>query len=208
MIVSEDAAQAFCRAHVSPDGYSRLEQLTDMLRQENQEQNLVAEASLASVWTRHIADSLQLVSHVPRETGDWLDLGSGAGFPGLVVAIACPDTPCLLVESRKLRVDWLRRAAEALNLANVEVLLKRVEALEPFKAGVISARAFAPLGKLLGLAARFSTSDTYWALPKGRSARHELEGQSAHVQRMFHVEQSLTDPQAGVLIGRGVPQPR
>jgi 16S rRNA (guanine527-N7)-methyltransferase len=105
-----------------------------------------------------------------------------------------------MVESRTRRVEWLRRAAESLGLANAEVIGNRLELVESFPASVISARAFAPLDRLLDLSARFSTSDTIWLLPKGRSARDEVQRLRGW-DHLFHVEQSLTDPEAGLVVG-------
>ncbi|MDE2410593.1 MAG: 16S rRNA (guanine(527)-N(7))-methyltransferase RsmG [Sphingomonadales bacterium] len=179
----------------------QLERLGELLREENAHQNLVAAASLDTLWLRHIADSAQLLPHVPRETSSpWLDLGTGAGFPGLVVAILRPDTAVHLVESRARRIEWLIRAANTLGLGNVTIHGSRLELVPTFPVRVISARAFAPLAKLIELSARFSTADTRWLLPKGRSAAHELE-QLRGWKHLFHVEQSLTDPDAGVIVG-------
>lgn len=206
MIESEEQARRFCAERVDPLAMERLERLAVALGQENERQNLVSTASLASVWQRHFADSLQLLDYVPRETGAWLDLGSGAGFPGLPLAIARPDSPLILVESRKRRIEWLTAIAGLLGLENCRVIGARLENVESSPASVITARAFAPLGKLLGLSARFSTPVTLWLLPKGRSAAQELHEQSRAVQDMFHVEQSCTDPGGGILVGRGIPQ--
>lgn len=206
MIDSEEAARRFCAERTDPAGIERLERFSRLLAEENERQNLVSAASLAMVWQRHFADSLQLLDHVPRETGPWLDLGSGAGVPGLVLACAQPETAILLVESRKRRIDWLTQASAALGLANCRVLGARLETVETVPVRVITARAFAPLGKLLQLSARFSTRDTTWLLPKGRSAAQELAEQPTGVRAMFHVEQSRTDPEGGILIGQGTPQ--
>lgn len=179
----------------------RLDMLVLLLSEENQRQNLVSSASLEEVWRRHIVDSAQLLQHVPRETfGSWLDLGTGAGFPGLVVATLRPELPVLMVESRAKRVDWLERARIALDLSAAKVFGSRLEQLESRKVSVISARAFAPLERLLGLSARFSTRDTIWLLPKGRSAKQEL-AELRGWNHLFHVEQSITDADAGVIVG-------
>lgn len=207
MIDSEEAARRFCAERADPAGMARLERFAALLAEENERQNLVSAASLAMVWQRHFADSLQLLDHVPRGTGPWLDLGSGAGIPGLVLACAQPDTAIMLVESRKRRVEWLIRAAAALEL-RCQVFGARLESVETVPVRVITARAFAPLGKLLTLSARFSTRDTTWLLPKGRSAAQELAEQSPGVRAMFHVEQSRTDPEGGILIGQGTPHIR
>ncbi|HEY6815940.1 MAG TPA: 16S rRNA (guanine(527)-N(7))-methyltransferase RsmG [Croceibacterium sp.] len=206
MIDSEDAARRFCADRADVAGMARLEQFAAMLAEENERQNLVSSASLAMIWQRHFADSLQLLDHVPRETSPWLDLGSGAGVPGLVLACVRPDSHIYLVESRKRRIDWLIRTAETLQLANCRVVGSRLENVDSFSAAVITARAFAPLGKLLQLSARFSTHGTTWLLPKGRSAAQELSEQPPGVRSMFHVEQSRTDSQGGILIGRGTPE--
>jgi 16S rRNA (guanine527-N7)-methyltransferase len=201
----EDAARAFCAQRADAVGMERLARFAALLAEENDRQNLVSAASLQMVWQRHFADSLQLLDHVPRETGPWLDLGSGAGIPGLALACALPDVSILLVESRKRRVDWLIRAAEALELRECRIVGAKLETVETVPVRVITARAFAPLGKLLQLSARFSTRDTTWLLPKGRSAAQELAEQPAGVRAMFHVEQSQTDPEGGILIARGTP---
>lgn len=180
----------------------RLERLAALLTEENQRQNLVSASSLAEVWRRHIVDSAQLLVRVPRETcSPWIDLGTGAGFPGLVIAALRPECRVVMIESRARRIEWLQRACAALGLDRAEVLGLPVERVPEMKAAVISARAFAPLPRLLDLAARFSTSDTVWLLPKGRSAPQELDELTGW-NHLFHVEQSLTDPEAGVIVGR------
>lgn len=180
----------------------RLERLVALLAEENSRQNLVAAASLPAVWQRHIVDSAQLLGHVPRETGsNWLDLGTGAGFPGLVIAALRPECEVVMVESRARRVEWLERARIALDLSKARVLGKRLELVESRTFSVISARAFAPLVRLLDLSARFSTKDTMYLLPKGRSAQQELSELKGW-KHLFHVEQSLTDPEAGVIVGQ------
>ena len=180
----------------------RLVQFIDLLAAENARQNLVAASSLSHVWQRHIADSAQLLLHVPRETSPtWLDLGTGAGFPGVVAAILRPGTEVLMVESRPKRAAWLNQLVAVLELGNANVVASRLELVETRPMSVISARAFAPLDRLLKLSARFSLSDTQWLLPKGQSAAHELSELTGW-QHLFHVEQSLTDRDAGIIVGR------
>lgn len=202
MIADEGEARAWLRALPECDdaAMARLERLVELLAEENQRQNLVSASSLGEVWRRHIADSAQLLPHVPRGTSSWMDLGTGAGFPGLIVGALRPDCEVLLVESRKRRIEWLLRAAEELGLTGVTVHGSRLEDVPSRNVAAISARAFAPLDRLLDLSARFSTSDTIWLLPKGRSAQQEL-AMLRGWNHMFHVEQSLTDPDAGVIVG-------
>lgn len=205
MIANEDQAREFCGALCDAAAMARLDQFTGLLRAENAQQNLVSAASLDHLWQRHIADSLQLLLHVPRETSPWMDLGSGAGMPGLMLAIACPDLTINLVESRKRRVTWLQGVADHFGLSNCVIHGTRLESVESAAMQVICARAFAPLGKLLSLSARFSTQDTHWLLPKGRSAAQELAEQPESIRAMFHVEQSRTDSEAGLVVGKGRP---
>ena len=180
----------------------RLDRLVRLLGEENQRQNLVSAASLEAVWLRHIADSAQLLRHVPRETSSpWLDLGTEAGFPGLVIAALRPECEVVMVESRGRRIEWLERARIALGLDQAKIEGSRLELVPSREVRVISARAFAPLPRLLELSARFSTTDTVWLLPKGRSARQELLDLTGW-SHMFHVEQSLSDPEAGVIVGK------
>ncbi len=206
MIDTEAAARAWLVDCLGVDGAAmgRLALLVEMLAAENREQNLVSKGSLDHVWQRHIADSAQLL-HVSRGTASgnstWLDLGTGAGFPGLVIAALQPDRDVTLVDSRRLRTEWLHRASKALGLPRVEVVLAKIEDMPARKFGVISARAFAPLQRLLSLSVRFSTPETLWLLPKGAKARHELQALGNHCHHTFHVKHSLTDPAAGVLVG-------
>lgn len=202
MIGDEQAARAWLReAAADAVAIERLELLSRLLAEENQRQNLVSAASLGEVWRRHVVDSAQLLAHVPRETpGPWLDLGTGAGFPGLVIAALRPELEVVMVESRARRVEWLERARIALGLTRARIDGRRLELVESFPAGAISARAFAPLDKLLDLSARFSTAATCWLLPKGRSAQQELDELNGW-RHTFHVKQSLTDPEAGIIVG-------
>ena len=206
MINTEIEAREFIQALGSTDdAIAKLELLSARLREENELQNLVARPTLNTIWQRHIADSAQLLRHCDPDTlsDPWLDLGSGAGFPGLVIAVLRPGLPVILVESRKRRVTWLATMVEELGLTNCRIEGGRLEELDTFQAGVISARAFAPLQRLLRLSARFSTSRTRWLLPKGRSAAQEVRDLPKSAASMFHVEQSLTDADAGIVIGTG-----
>jgi 16S rRNA (guanine527-N7)-methyltransferase len=201
MIGNEAEARAFTASLCDDKAMERLDHLAALLIAENERQNLIARATVASLWQRHFADSAQLLLHVPRETGVWLDLGTGAGFPGLVIAAMRPQWLVRLVESRKRRVEWLESARDALALPHCEVIGERLEKVEGFSAGVISARAFAPMPRVLELAQRFSTKQTLWLLPKGRSATQDLAALPKNRRALFHVEQSLTDPEAGIIIG-------
>ena len=206
MIASEEQARAYVAGLADPPAIARLDRLVAMLRAENQRQNLVSAATLPDIWRRHVADSAQLLTFVPRGTsGPWLDLGTGAGFPGLVIAALAPAFDVCLIESRRKRADWLEYACRELKLEHCRVIGKRLELVESFAARIISARAFAPLSELLELSGRFSTAGTLWLLPKGQSAAQELAELPESKRRLFHVEQSRTQSEAGIIVGRLAP---
>ena len=186
----------------SAEQWARLERFATMLVAENEQQNLIAASTIPILWVRHIADSAQLLALDAGGEGLWIDLGSGPGLPGLVVAILS-ERPMLLVESRKRRCDFLRAVVAELGLAHVEIAEAPLERVETRRAGTISARAFAPLDRLIDLSARFSTESTRWLLPKGRNAVKELALLPQPWQRMFHVEQSRTDAESQILVGTG-----
>jgi 16S rRNA (guanine527-N7)-methyltransferase len=199
-----EEAEARRALDVPRETFQRLERFVELLEEENHRQNLVSKGSLEHIWARHVYDSAQLLRFAPADAATWLDLGSGAGFPGLVVALLHPAR-VTLVEARKLRADFLRRAAKALGVADkVEIACVKIGGLAPRSFDVISARAFAPLDRLLPLAAPFSGDGTVWILPKGRNAKSELEAARSSWQGDFRLEPSLTDDEAGIVVARGV----
>ena len=207
LLRSEDEARAFVRDRCSGKAFQALELLAERLRHANASQNRVAASSLPALWLRHFADSAQLLDHVSRETGDWVDLGSGAGFPGLVVAVMRPERGVALVESRSLRIQWLTTIARELGLAKCRVIGQDVRKIKRIEAAVISARAFAPLPRLIDLSARFSTNETEWVLPKGRSAAQDIAALPKSMRARFHVKQSVTDPDAKIVVAKGKLEP-
>lgn len=186
---------------VSRETLEKLEAYVSLLREENRHQNLVSASTLEHVWDRHILDSAQLLRYEPAAGASWVDIGSGAGLPGIVVACFV-DGPVALVEPRRLRADFLHKVTESLGLRTI-VHCARAERVEG-KFGVITARAVARLTKLLEISAHLSTRKTVWALPKGRSAEAELVEAARAWQGSFRVEPSVTDAQSFVVVGAGV----
>jgi 16S rRNA (guanine527-N7)-methyltransferase len=205
-LANDEAARAWLEWALAPTAsqWSALERYAARLVAANADQNLVAASTLPQLWTRHIADSAQLLCHDQRGSdGLWLDLGSGPGLPGLVAAILS-ERPVYLVESRALRCRFLEESVADLGLKRrVTVQPVRLERLMTVPVATISARAFAPLDRLIDLSARFSTSSTRWLLPRGRNAVKELASLPKPWQRLFHVEQSVTDADSGILVGTG-----
>ncbi len=133
MIVTEEDARSYVAEYADQVALDRLDRFAALLASENLRQNLVAKASLSEIWQRHIADCAQLLAHVPRETigalagGLWLDLGTGAGFPGLVIAILRPDWDVRLVESRRKRSEFLETVRIELGLQKCSIIGSRLE---------------------------------------------------------------------------------
>ncbi|WP_217352754.1 16S rRNA (guanine(527)-N(7))-methyltransferase RsmG [Sphingomonas sp. ID1715] len=184
------------------DRLARLEQFVALLIAENAHQNLISQASLAGVWVRHILDSAQL-HRLAGGANRWLDVGSGPGLPGMVLA-CLSDTPILMVEPRRRRVEFLERAISELRLAHAEVRQANVERLSDQRFDAVTARAYAPLTEIFRSTVQLTTSSTIWVLPKGRSAERELDEARQTWQGVFHVEQSLTDPDARIIVARDV----
>ena len=189
---------------VSRETWGRLEAYVAILLEEMEQQNLIAESTRPHIWARHIVDSAQLIPLASTaEDGLWIDLGSGAGLPGIVVAILT-DRPVQMVESRRKRIDFLNRLVTELGLDRATVSGGRVETVPTTQAAVISARAYAPLPRLFESALHLSSKKTTWVLPKGRNAQNELEEATRTWQGVFHVERSVTDPDSAIIVARSV----
>ena len=202
--MDEAAARAWLSAEfdVPRETMERLDAFAALLAEENGRQNLVSATSLDHLWVRHIVDSAQLLRFAPSPQASWVDLGSGAGFPGLIVALLHAG-PVTLIEERRLRIAFLRQAAERLAVT-VELIGTKVERVKARTFDVISARAFAPLPRLLDLGTAFSTAKTVWILPKGRNAQSELEALDPSWQGSFRLEPSLTDADAAIIVAEAV----
>lgn len=191
---------------VSRETVERIDRFVALLREESGRQNLIARSTLDTLWDRHIRDSAQLYQLADPElrSGNWIDLGSGPGLPGIVLALI-GNMPITLVEMRTKRVEFLHQAIEALELdASVTVEGCRLERVETQPFDVITARAFTALPKLLTLAHRFSTPKTQWVLPKGRTAQEELEQAERSWQGDFALTPSQTSDDAFIVTAHNV----
>lgn len=194
-----DRLSEVARRDVSRETFDRICLYAEMLRTETSQQNLIATSTVGSLWERHILDSAQLVQFEPHQTASWVDIGAGAGLPGIVAALLV-DGPITLIEPRRLRAEFLNNAVQRLGLSNrVSVECVKAERISG-AFDVITARAVAALDSLLAIAKHLSKDGTVWVLPKGRNAQSEL----AHAQRNWHcdfrVEQSCTDPDSEILV--------
>lgn len=186
----------------------QLRRLAAMVVRWNPTVNLVSRASVPDVWQRHVLDSAQLLRLAPQDAAHWADLGSGGGFPGLVVAIVGrvthPDTRFTLVESDRRKAAFLSEAARETGVAP-EILAERVEHVPPLAADVISARALAPLETLLPHVVRHIGQGGLALLPKGASHTEECRRARASGWRFdLGVERSVTDPTGAILVLRDI----
>ncbi|MDY7524093.1 16S rRNA (guanine(527)-N(7))-methyltransferase RsmG [Sphingomonas sp. 10B4] len=201
--MTEDEARDWVSQHFGADGLATMRQLVEIVTAESAQQNLIAPSTLGAMWTRHIVDSAQLLMLAPKDDGVWLDIGSGAGFPGLVVA-ALTDRPVWLVEPRRRRADFLVQAAEAMGVGErVTVECARIEDVL-VDARIISARAVASLDSLFAWGAKCASSATCWILPKGRTALADVTAAQLAWDGVFHVEHSITDPDSLIVLASGV----
>ncbi len=188
-------------AHVSRETLDKLEQFVSLLKEESSRQNLISAATLDTIWDRHILDSAQLTRFEPRPGASWVDIGSGAGLPGIVIACLV-EGPVTLVEPRRLRAEFLHKVAESLRLDASVICAKAERTAGSFD--VITARAVASLENLVRISQHLSTGNTVWALPKGRGAHKELVEAQRSWQGSFHLEQSVVDRESWIVIGTGV----
>lgn len=177
-----------------------LESYAELLRRWNETQNLVSRETIPEMWMRHFADSLQILRFLEGPPGQVLDLGSGGGLPAIPLALACPQSFFTLVDSNAKKAAFLREAARALDL-NIEVLSARVEVLDldTFPdAELITARAFAPLSRLLDYCAPLWREPTRALFHKGREYREEVA--QALARWRFHLVEHLSIVDSGGVI--------
>jgi 16S rRNA (guanine527-N7)-methyltransferase len=189
----------------------RLDRYAELLLEWNARFNLVAESTLPHVWTRHFLDSAQLKRHIPAGAKSLADLGSGAGFPGLVLAIlGAPGV--VLIEATGKKADFLRHVAAELGLA-VDIRQKRIEDMRDLRADVVTARALKPLKELFKLAAPLMKRGSTGIFLKGRNLQEELTESAQWWRFAAEKHPSLSDPSGTVLIIRdlqhknGAPHP-
>ena len=184
---------------VSRETFDQITLYVGLLTQSAGEQNLIAPSTLGAVWERHVLDSAQLVRFEPFEGASWADIGSGAGLPGLIVALLVKG-PITLIEPRRLRAEFLSDVVSKLDLAErVTVECAKVERVQG-KFDVITARAVAALNRLLAITEHLSKSGTVWVLPKGKNAQTELAQAQVNWHCDARVEQSCTDPESQILV--------
>lgn len=192
---------------VSRETVSRLQALCEIVRKWTPTVNLISKSSVSDIWQRHIVDSAQLFSLTPPDARQWLDLGSGAGFPGLVIAIIAAEQrknlAVSLVESDQRKSVFLTEAARLLDLS-VTVTSQRIESVSPRDADILSARALTSLDGLCGYAKTHLKAGGVAIFPKGASVDAEIEAARKNWQFSLNRASSRTDPTASILLLKNV----
>lgn len=200
--IAQDREQALGLVPVSRETLSRLDRFVELLLARNQITNLIAKSTVPHVWTRHVADSLQLASLAQGRT--WVDLGSGGGFPGLVIACTIPEHDrgvVHLIESRDRKAAFLRDAAQTIGVPAVihrGRLEELVPKLEPVN--VVTARALAPLPKLLEYVEPLVAKGAKALLMKGQDIETELTQAAKYWKIRSEIVPSKTDPSGRILV--------
>lgn len=204
--LADDRERALALADVSRETVARLDAYVNLLLAWQARTNLIASSTVSEVWTRHIADSLQLLALAPGAT-TWIDLGSGGGLPGLVIACAlAPPAVVHLVESNSKKAAFLREAARVTG-APATVHPRRIEDFSrgfQGSADIVTARAVAPLTVLLGYAEPFIKRGAQALLPKGQDVAGELTEAAKYWKIEADLVPSKTDPKARIVVVRGI----
>lgn len=183
---------------VSRETFECFERFVELIRKWSPKINLISRASMDQIWQRHIVDSVQLSKATEGAPTTWGDLGSGGGLPGIVVAMLRPETLITLIESDLRKATFLRTCVQTLDL-NARVISARIEDAVPLAADIISARALAPLPKLLDYVDRHIAPDGVAILPKGKNFEQELAAARKTWSFDCTLIPSITDPEAKIL---------
>ena len=206
--LAADRGHALQLIQVSRETATRLDRLVDLLLQWQRTTNLIAPSTVPTLWTRHIADSLQLLALAPQAR-HWVDLGSGGGFPGLVLACALaehPDSKVHLVESQGKKCAFLREATRTIGL-QATVHCQRIESfVQNFaeRADVVTVRALAPLSTLCGYLEPLLKRSAQALLLKGQDVEAELTEASRYWNIAADLVPSQTDPKARIVVIRAL----
>jgi 16S rRNA (guanine527-N7)-methyltransferase len=202
MKVVRNAEDFAATQNVSRETISRLQAYEALLRRWNVKINLVAKSTLDDIWQRHFADSAQLFQLARQKSGLWVDLGSGAGFPGMVLAIMArelaPDLRIALIESDQRKCAFLQTVATAVAV-DAKIISQRAELVEPQNANLVVARALAALTELIPLAQRHLANDGECLFLKGVTAESELTAVGRIWDSSVETIPSVTDPNGVVL---------
>ena len=200
--MTNEADRVLAQLNVSRETSERLKVLADLLAKWNPRINLVSKASLGDLWTRHILDSAQVFQMASHPVKHWVDIGSGGGFPGLVVAIMAPEQnspmAVTLIESDQRKCAFLRTVLRETGVEGM-VLAKRIEQTEHQNADILSARALSDLSSLLSFADHHLATNGTALLPKGVTWQKEVEMARESWSFDLDVITSKTEPSSVIL---------
>lgn len=189
---------------VSRETLAKFDRYAELLAEWQQRMNLVGPSTLPQLWHRHFVDSAQLLP-LAGPGRSWLDIGAGAGFPGLVLALLDPSAKLTLVESISKKCRFLDEVVSQLDLsAQVQIENRRIENLPRQKFDIITARALASLEQLFDWGLPFAGSGTRWLLPKGMRFAEEIDAATRRFSFAHHLIPSHTDDQARIVVATGV----
>jgi 16S rRNA (guanine527-N7)-methyltransferase len=189
------------RTGVSRETLARLKAYADLLADWNARHNLVARSTLPDLWHRHMWDSAQLAPLIPENASTLADLGSGAGFPGLVLAVLRPGLAVTLHEATTKKCAFLQAAADRMGIA-VTVANARIEDRPPLPFDVVTARALAPLPQLLEYAHSFIKPNSVCLFLKGQNVGPELTEATKYWNMKVSQVPSQTDPSGAIVTVR------
>lgn len=192
---------------VSRETLGRLLGYSALIQKWNPAINLVAKSTLDDIWTRHIVDSASVLTVSGHQNGLWVDMGSGGGFPGVVIAIMAaelaPDLTVTCIESNIRRASFLRTVARETGVS-IRVLSRRIEETPNQNADIVSARALAPLTKLLGYALRHLSETGQGIFLKGETWQKEIDEALENWAFSVEATPSTTHPGSAILKVRDI----
>ncbi|SFR53951.1 16S rRNA m(7)G-527 methyltransferase [Yoonia tamlensis] len=194
-------------ANVSRETIDRLQEFANLVRKWTVKINLISPSTVETLWERHIIDSAQIYASAPNSFEKWVDIGSGGGFPGIVVAIIGkekqPDAEFVLIESDLRKATFLRTAIRELRIP-ATVIADRIEVAPPQDADIVSARALSTLSTLLPYVDRHLNPAGIAILHKGKKASEEVAAARDNWRFALEDSPSLTDPHAQILVVKGI----
>ena len=193
--------------NVSRETMERLKTFDATLQKWNPRINLVSKSTIPDLWSRHILDSIQVFDAIEQPIGRWVDIGSGGGLPGVIVAICAaekaPELNVTLIESDQRKSAFLRTAARECGI-KINVISERIEAAESQFADVLSARALADLSLLCEFSERHLKKEGLCIFPIGGNLKKEVDNALQQWRFEWEAITSLTEPQAVILKMKGV----
>ncbi|WP_377510011.1 16S rRNA (guanine(527)-N(7))-methyltransferase RsmG [Octadecabacter sp. R77987] len=206
-MTDQGRCELYAGLNVSRETFEKLRAFELLVKKWTKGINLVSKATVEDIWKRHILNSAQIFNAAPKKWQRWADLGSGGGFPGIVIATLAQemnaDAEVLLVESDQRKAAFLRTAARELDLS-CHVICDRIEGIQPLDAEIVSARALAGLPQLLGLTSRHLAQGGCAIFPKGARAADEIAAARKDWHFALTEIQSITDQHASILKIEGI----